>query len=92
MLNKINSTNFKGSLFLKASEGSREGLLQLQVFDTNDIKDIQKLSNESTVIVYYDKTAKEQVPYYIPSDFLSTNEIINAYTAACQNRNISVSI
>ena len=92
MLQKINSTNFKGSLLLKASEGSREGLLELQVFNTDDIKDIQKLSNKATVIVYYDKIAKEQVPYYIPSDFLSTNEIINAYTAACQNRNINISI
>ena len=92
MLNKINSTNFKGSLLLKASEGSRDGLLQLQVFDTDDIKDIQKLSNVATVIVYYDKTTKEQVPYYVPSDFLPTNEIINAYTAACQNSNINISV
>ena len=92
MLSKINSTSFKGSLSLKASEGSRDGLLQLQVFDTDDIKDIQKLSNEATVIVYYDKAAKEQVPYYVPAIFLSTNEIINAYTAACQNRNINISV
>ena len=92
MLNKINSATFKGSLLLKASEGSRDGLLQLQVFNTDDIKDIQKLSNEATVIIYYDKTIKEQVPYYIPSNFLSANEIINAYTAACQNRDISISV
>ena len=42
MIQKINSTTFKGSLLLKASEGSRDGLLQLQVFDTDDIKDISE--------------------------------------------------
>lgn len=83
MLNKINSANFKGSLSLKASECSRNGCLELQIFDTNDIKDIQNLANIDTVIVYYDKTIKEQVPYYVPSELLTANEIVNAYTAAC---------
>ena len=92
MIQKINSTNFKGTLSLKASEGSRDGLLELQVLDTDNIKDIQKLSNKATVIVYYDKIAKEQIPYYVPSTLLSTNEIVNAYTAACQNRNIDICV
>lgn len=92
MIRKINSVTFNGSLSLKASEGSRDGLLELQVLDTDNIKDIQKLSNKATVIVYYDKIAKEQIPYYVPSTLLSTNEIVNAYTAACQNRNIDISV
>ena len=92
MIRKINSVTFNGSLSLKASEGSRDGLLELQVLDTDNIKDIQKLSNKATVIVYYDKIAKEQIPYYVPSTLLSTNEIVNAYTAACQNRNIDICV
>lgn len=92
MIQKINSTAFNGTLTLKASEGYREEPLKLQVLDTDNIKDIQKLSNKATVIVYNDKIAKEQVPYYVPSMLLSTNEIVNAYTAACQNRNIDISV
>ena len=94
MIKKVNPINFKGTLITKAFKINEPiGTMNTKVFDTDLIRDIQKHSaSGDTILVYNSPKEKCQIGYIIPREVADTNEIINAYTAGCQNKYIAIAL
>ena len=93
MIGKITSQNFKGYLIAKSFRYMEHpSTAKAEVFDTDEIKNIQKTSHGDSIIVYNSRKEKKQICYIIPIETANTNEVITAYTAACQNPNIGISL
>ena len=93
MINKINSLSFNGWLIAKAfryKEQPKDS--KLKTFDTDFIKNIQSTPHGDSIVVYYSQKEQKQICYIIPIEAATFNEVLNAYTAACQNPNIGISL
>ena len=92
MINKINSTSFKGILrFPTTNErGECVNYLKYSVIDTDKIKKISNKSDYGYTEILTKESDGTSRMYYVPKMKAPFQDVVAAYTAACLNDDVEV--
>ena len=97
MIEKINSTSFKGTIWVDAGDsrrcsGGKSHIFNIsqQAIDTDKINEIAQNGDHTAIYMFRDEPkAYSDLCYYIPAKVASTADILAAYAAA-KNCRLSV--
>ena len=99
MINKVNSTSFKGTISVIAGQKSRTDSGRTYIFDKNrelirteDITDIEQHEKQGYTLISTDNILHGCKDYYVPYDVSSTSDILAAYNVANSNKIIKVEL
>ena len=104
MIGKINSTPFKGKLWINAGDNLRKSggkahifNIEERVFDTENIRDIEQHEKNGYTSIRVGGNREEWgikpgSTYYVPTGVTSTSDILSAYAAAKDNQFINISL
>ena len=102
MIGKINSTPFKGKIWINAGDNLRKSggkahifNIEERGFDTENIRDIEQHEKNGYTSIRVGGNREEwgikpDSTYYVPTGVTSTSDILSAYTAAKDNHFINI--